>query len=162
MPTAPATPLEPPGAPPSWYPSAPTASPPGPPGTGAAIPPSAYPPAAPQPFPAPGAPLASPGPPPSTSVPSAAPKLYGQRTVESMIQSARVEAAEQARGQTPAPQNPAASSQYIRDVAKDAAGRSSRPMLFALGAVVVLFVLVLCAMSGVVVVLASRAYGGPF
>ena len=106
-------------------------------------------------------------PPPMTAGPAEPPKLYGQRTVESMIQSAAVAAAERARRETPpspAPSPPAsiASSQYIRDVAAEAAGRSSRPMAFALAAVVVLFVLVLCAMTGLVIVLASRAYGGPF
>ncbi|MDQ3035998.1 MAG: hypothetical protein M3Y87_26580, partial [Myxococcota bacterium] len=87
-----------------------------------------------------------------------APKLYGQRTVDMMIQSAV-----SSHGPTPAPLPPSArphDTAYIRQVADEAAGQKSRPMVFVLGIVLALFGITLCGVSGIIVVLWMRAYGG--
>jgi hypothetical protein len=115
-------------------------------------PPVAIPPSAPPP------PMAlSPAP----IAPGGAPKLYGQKTVDLMIQSA-VAASQPGVGpaSAAAPSSAAHDTAYIRKVADDAAGKKSRPMVFVLAAVLALFLLTLCGVSGIIAVLWLRAYGG--
>lgn len=163
---------------PAWQP--PGAAPFGPPVlAGPAAAPK--PPSTPPPPLAPGAVLSPPplGAPPAVGAPGA-PKLYGQRTVDMMIQSAVAAASSSPappsfspsapRSSSPAPHSsplasPAPGSRphdtaYIQRVADEAAGRRSRPMLFALGIALALLGLTLCGVSGIIAVLWARAYGG--
>ncbi|AKF08596.1 FHA domain-containing protein [Sandaracinus amylolyticus] len=134
---------------PQWPVSSPPFGPPGvgvsPSAPGVGVPPSAPPPPM----------VLSPAPIP----PGASPKLYGQKTVDLMIQSAV--AASQGGGHTPAPIPPSAAhdTAYIRKIADDAAGKKSRPMVFVLAVVLALFLVTLCGVSGIIAVLWLRAYG---
>lgn len=173
-PTAPATPIGALDAPVS--PQGPTAFAPAI-GHGMPGPPWSSPPPFGPPSPAPLSPLPlSPAPLPPNLPPSGSPKLYGQQTVDLMIQSAI--AASQPGASPPGASHPGAShpgashpgaapaaagaphdTAFIRKVADEAAGQKSRPMLFALAVVVSLFLLTLCGVSGIVAVLWARAYG---
>lgn len=169
-PTAPATPMTPPidapvspQGPTALAPSIPAGAVPTPawparpqpPFSPPAIPPSQAPPpmiATPAPI-APGFGASAPSP----SPPGGAPKLYGQRTVDMMIQSAvSGQGAAQAQPQDVARPHDTA---YIRKVADEAAGQKSRPMVFVLGIVLALFGITLCGVSGIIVVLWMQAYG---
>ncbi len=98
--------------------------------------------------------------PPPPSQPPPSDKKYGQKTVDAMLDAALARAQAQ-QPATPPPAGSPVNTHFIRNVATEEAARRSRWMGFAVAAVVVLFVLVLCAVSGLVAFLASRAYGGP-
>lgn len=157
-PTAPATPIAAfdPGA--SVSPQGPTAFAPA---VGAgAIPTPHWPGSASPRFGPPSPAPVSSAPPPTSPPPAApgssAPKLYGQKTVDLMIQSA-VAASHPAPA--PAASGPPHDTAFIRKLADEAAGQKSRPMLFVLAVVVGLFLLTLCGVSGIIAVLWARAYG---
>ncbi|UJR78785.1 FHA domain-containing protein [Sandaracinus amylolyticus] len=171
-PTAPATPIAPIDVPvspqgptafappiggaavptPQWPASSPPFGPPV-----AAVPPSAVPlpPSAVPPSAAPPPMVLSPAPIP----PGGSPKLYGQKTVDLMIQSAVAASSPGAGTPAPIPPSAAHDTAYIRKIADDAAGKKSRPMVFVLAIVLALFLVVLCGVSGIIAVLWLRAYG---
>lgn len=193
MPTAPATPISPDPYAMPVSPQGPTALAPAglsPMGSVRPIPPSAPPPpyqpglppsAVPTPlWPAAGKPPFAPPPPtPAPSAPpglglspvpsgSGSPKLYGQRTVEQMIQSAVSQAVVSQPGSPGAfggqvgsspgtPSGSAHDTAFIRQVAEDAAGQRSRGMMFVLGIVLALFFLTLCGVSGIIAMLWAQA-----
>lgn len=170
VPTAPATPMTPDGP---VSPQGPTAFAPAMPGSALPTPP--WPARSSPPFGPPVVPASRPPPgmPPTPAPPDlghamgahgygsagGAPKLYGQQTVDVMIQSAV--SGSEARAHVPAgaPSRPHDTA-YIRRVADEAAGKRSRPMVFVLGIVLALFGLTLCGVSGIIAVLWLRAYGG--
>jgi predicted component of type VI protein secretion system len=84
------------------------------------------------------------------------PKLYGQKTVDLMIQSA-VSAADPNR--VPPSANPPHDNAHIRKVADENLGPRSKPMVIAIGIALAIFGVALCVVSAVLAVLWLRAYG---
>jgi hypothetical protein len=92
---------------------------------------------------------------PSPSEPP--PKLYGQKTVEHMIEAA-VSQVQVGAGKGPPPPS-APDAAFIRQVADEAAGRRSRSLGVVLAIVVVLCLLLGCVVAGLVVLLWMQSQG---
>ncbi len=124
-----------------------------------AIPTPVWPPSAIPPSRLPPPLMSTPAPPGAQATPlppQGGPKLYGQKTVDMMIQSA-VSAADPSQALPPA--HKPHDSEYIRKVAAETVGRRSKSMVLAIGIALAIFGVALCVVSAVLAVLWLRAYG---